>query len=255
MAGVIRVVVRTLLATVWTFVLFLMLVPCTWAASAFPRAGVPARRAIVRLWGKGTLRILGVRLVLNGTAPQPPFLLVTNHVSHIDGYVIAALLGCLFVGKSEVASWPIFGVIARAAGVIFVNRAKRSDTLPVNERIGKALERGNGIAMFSEGTTSRGSVIQPFKPALFESAIQHRIPVHYATIHYQAPEGQPPASEWICWWDGFPYSFGRHLLGVLWRPGFTATVTFGPEAISAPDRKTLANRLWQASSQQFTPIE
>ena len=93
----------------------------------------------------------------------------------------------------------------------------------------------------------------PFKSALLEPAVENGCPVHYATIHYEAAEGAPPASQWVCWWDDTP--FGAHVLRMLREPGYTATVTFGAEPIVAADRKTLVQDLWQAASKQFTPID
>ena len=268
MFRLLRVIVRTVLAAIWTGGLFAVIVLCMALGAVFngalrkspsedtiQRFGFRARQVIVRLWGRGIARVIGMRILVRGTPPARPFFLVANHVSHVDAYLMLAVLGCLFVGKSEVASWPVIGLITRTVGMIFVNREKRSDALPVNERIARALARGDGVTMFAESTTSRGLEIQPFKTALLEPAIQCHMPVHYATIHYAAPDGQPPASQWVCWWDGFPLSFGMHTLGVLSHPGFTATVTFGESPISAPDRKTLAHKLWEAASAQFTPID
>lgn len=211
------------------------------------------RRTVSMLWARGIALLIGMRVTVQGTPPEPPFFIVANHVSHVDGYLLCSILGCQFIAKSEVASWPVFGFMVRQANVIFVNRKKPSDTLRVNELIGSALANGDGIAMFAESTTSRGQTIRPFKTALLEPAVRNNIPVHYATIHYATPEGAPPASAWVCWWQKEP--FVKHVLRLLGYPGFTATVTFGESPIATSDRKELAQKLWDAAMAQFTPID
>jgi len=250
-----RVTVRLLLATVWTVGLVAARVAVIPVRLVSPRLETRCRRAVVRLWGRGACAIIGMRVTIQGTPPTPPFFLVSNHLTHVDVCLMAGALGGTFVAKSEVRSWPVLGIVARCTDIIFIVREKRSDTVRVNDRIGQALERGLGIVMFAESTTSRGSEIQPFKTALFESAVRNACPVHYATIYYATDDGLPPPSEWVCWWDGREASFGAHLLRMLSKPGFRAEVTFGEAPISADDRKTLAKRVWEAATAQFTPIE
>ena len=253
--GSLRVIIRVLLAAVWTAGLFLARLAVWPLRLVSPRLETRYRGAVVRLWARVVWAIMGMRVTVRGGPPKPPFFLVSNHVSHVDIYLMAGLLGCTFVAKSEVKTWPILGVLARCGDIIFVVRAKRSDTVRVNECIGEALDRGHGVVMFAESTTSRGHEIRPFRTALLEPAVSNDCPVHYATIHYATGDGLSPASDWVCWWDGRPASFGMHLLRLLSKPGFRAEVTFGEAPISAPDRKALAQRLREAAMAQFTPIE
>lgn len=252
-AAMVRIVVRVLLTAVFTGAL------CVARLLAWPvgwidvKAGVRARQALVRCWGRGVARIIGMRVETIGPLPTPPYCLVANHVSHLDAYLLAGLLGCTFVVKHDVADWPVLGSVARLADAIFVNRAKASDTLRVNEQVRDALARGEGMVIFVESTTSQGHSLLPFKSALLEAPVRNACPVHYATIHYETPPGTPPASEWISWWDDTP--FPKHVAGILKRPGFKATVRFGEEPISAPDRKTLAKQLQAACEAQFIPLE
>jgi len=251
----IRLIARITLVALWTggmFVVLLVVMPLGIVSKPLL---VRCRQFLFRVWGRCLAVIIGMRVTVRGRPPEPPFFMVSNHVSHVDAYLLVSLLGCTFVAKSEVASWPVVGYMVKHAGIIFVKREKRSDTLRVSERIAEALDLGEGVVMFAESTTSRGREIRPFKTALFEPAIRAKCPMHYATIHYATDDGLAPASEWVCWWDGRPYSYGRHVLRLLAQPGFAATVTFGEAPVSAPDRKILAQKLWEAAMKQFTPIE
>ena len=46
-----------------------------------------------------------------------------------------------------------------------------------------------------------------------------------------------------------------HLFALFQIPRFEATVRFGEHAIQAADRKLLAEKLWQAVTKQFIPVE
>lgn len=218
-----------------------------------PSARVRWRRFAFRTWARCVARMFGMRIKVQGEPPKPPFFLVTNHLTYMDGLTIASVVGGEFIAKSEVAHWPAIGFFARQVNAIFVDRSKRSDTVRVNGLIKEAMDRGDGVVMFAESTTSRGDTILPFKTALFAPAVDLELPVHYATIHYGAPPGLPPATAWITWWEDI--SFGAHFARMAKYPGFDAVLTFGAEPIAADDRKVLAESLYQACMQQFVPME
>jgi 1-acyl-sn-glycerol-3-phosphate acyltransferase len=70
------------------------------------------------------LRVLAVETRTAGRIPTAG-LLVCNHLSYLDILVLASLAPCVFVAKSEVKLWPVFGWFARLAGTVFVHREKR----------------------------------------------------------------------------------------------------------------------------------
>ena len=250
---VLRVIGRVVMVAVWTCAVFLVRLALLLLTFVSAKLELRLRQALFRLWGRGIAHFIGMRVIVKGKPPQAPFLLVSNHVSHIDAYLLGSILGSAFVAKSEVASWPVFGAIAKRCNIIFVDRENYRDALRVNDLILRDLDLGNGVVMFAESTTSRGLDVRPFKTALLEPAARNSYPVHCATIHYQTPRGTPPASQWVCWWNGTP--FVKHLIRVLGMPGFTATVTFADTPVTASDRKLLAERLREVCMAQFTPIE
>jgi 1-acyl-sn-glycerol-3-phosphate acyltransferase len=105
------------------------------------------------------------------------------------------------------------------------------------------------VVFFAEGTTSRGESILPFKPSLLEVAAQSGVPVHYATLAYRTPEGEPPASQAVCWWADAPFT--PHALRLLALPRAEARLAFGPGPIVDADRKRLATRLREAMEAIF----
>src|SRR5690554_420419 len=117
--------------------------------------GQSIRRYFLGLWGKSISRIIGMKIIVEGKIPKPPFFFVSNHLSYVDVFILSATIKCLFVAKDEMKRWPIFGTIVSTAGMIFVNREKRSDVKRVNGEISKRISRYNGVTMFPESTTSQ----------------------------------------------------------------------------------------------------
>lgn len=210
------------------------------------------RRAVFRGCAKGVLSITGIRLEVRGAPPVGTFLLVSNHYSFLDVFILASQLGCVFVSRDDLAHWPLFGFIATEMDTIYINRDRLRDTLRVNERISDAMTAGYGVCMFPEGTVAQDGGVLPFRPALLEPAVQLKLPVHYASVRYGAPEGSPSAYDFAIWRDGT--SFVGHYLDFAARPATNATVTFGSEPIRSDDRRLLAKQLWQAVTSQFEPM-
>lgn len=207
------------------------------------------RDRIFRLWARTMCRIIGMRVHVVGQPPEPPCMLVTNHLGYVDIVLLASHLPAVFVSKAEVAGWPLMGAAAKSVGTVFIDRARHRDLYPAIEQIERALANGNGVVLFAEGTSSNGAAVLPMKPSLLQVPAAQGTPVHYAAISYATPEGEPAASEAVCWWNESPF-FG-HLLGLLRLTGFDARLHFGDEAIVESDRKRLAGRLHAAISSDF----
>ncbi len=211
------------------------------------------RRGLLQSWARLFAVIAGVKVVTHGTPPKPPFYIVGNHVSYMDMLLFNHQTGAIFVSREDVQYWPVIGFMAKSVYVIFIDRQDKRDTVRVNKLIEHALNMGDGVAVFAESRISCGLDVEPFKSALIEPAIANHIPVHYATVTYETPEGAPPASKIIGWWR--PEPFFAHLLRLLRCPRFTAVIRFGEAPLSGGDRKELADRLHAAVREQFVPLK
>jgi 1-acyl-sn-glycerol-3-phosphate acyltransferase len=226
------------------------------AALPFVRlgAGSPARlkSRMCRFWARLVSALLGMRIETAGVPPAGAFLLVANHLSYVDVLVLASRLECVFVAKDEVERWPVVGRLCRAVDTLFISRERRGDVARVVVRIEELLKEGRGVVLFPEGTSTDGSLVLPFRPALLETAVRAGVPVSYASLTYVTQPGVPPAQSSVCWWG--EAGFLDHLIDLLRLPGFEARVTFGAERIFDTDRKVLAERLWRAVRRQFVPV-
>ena len=247
-----RGAVRVMGLVFWTATLFLLYQAFALPGIFFPRIALIGRHWTRKLWARITARIIGMRIVVQGTPPQPPYYLVANHLSYVDGILLNALSGGLFVMMHEAATWRVIGWLLRGIHTIFVKRQLRAATGSVNEAVCRAMDRGEGLILFPEGRISLGESVLPFHSALLEPAIQAGMPVHYATIRYEAPDDPVPCLTWVCWTTPIP--FGQHAMQLLRHRSFIATVTFGPAPMLVPDRKQLALQLHEAVERAFRPL-
>jgi 1-acyl-sn-glycerol-3-phosphate acyltransferase len=202
------------------------------------------------------LQRLEIDVSIEGTFPSRG-LLVSNHLSYIDILVFGSLAPCVFVSKKEVRRWPIYGAMARMAGTIFIDRTRRSDTSRVNCEMLESLTTGTVVVLFPEGTSSEGTDVLPFRPALFEAAVEAQEQVTPAHISYEVCDGN--AATDVCYWGTM--TFFPHLLRLLSKGRIRAKVSFGAEAMRFNDRKRAAvesreavRRLAQAERMIGEPI-
>jgi 1-acyl-sn-glycerol-3-phosphate acyltransferase len=196
-----------------------------------------ARAATVRALARALLAALGARLVLRGRLPRGGSLLVANHVSWLDVVVLAAVTPTRLVAKSDVRSWPGLGALAAASGTIFVDRA-RPKALPLTvAEVAAALRAGTSVTVFPEGTTYCGADQGPFRPAMFQAAVDTGAPVVPMTVSYQAGGQQTLATAFVG--DDTLWTSVRRVCGLR---GVTVSLVSSPALHPAPgaDRRLLA---------------
>jgi len=193
-----------------------------------------------------------MKLEIIGTPPKPPFFLVCNHLGYADMAALRQAATGVFVAKSEVNDWPVAGTIIRNMGTVFINRKNRRDIPRAGRQIIERLDAGEGVIVFPEGTSTKGETVLPFNSSFLQFAAESNVPVSYAALTYRTPDGEPPASNYVCWWEDI--SFFAHLWRLFTLSEYTAIVTFGEEPITNNDRKALAAELRQKVAEKFIPV-
>lgn len=198
------------------------------------------REAVVARWARRTLRIFNVRVVVRGSRPQfgAPVMMVANHISWLDMYLMNALCVSRFVAKSEVASAPVFGTIARQLGSIFILRGSLRDAHRVKGEAAAALREGDVVGLFPEGTTSDGTRLQFFYPALFQAAIEAGATIQPIAIRYHHGDGRPNTAP--AYTDDV--SLIQSIRAVLREPELRAEITFCEPLLARLTRRELADR-------------
>ncbi len=221
-------------------------------ARLFFRDKIRWRQIIFGAWTKSFVHISNMKIEVTGTPPEPPFFLVTNHLSYTDIAAIRAVVKGVFVAKKEVESWFLAGRICRDMGTIFIDRSNRRDIPRAGEQIVERLDCGEGVVVFPEGTSTKGEEVLPFNSSFLEFAARGGLSVSYASITYRTPPGETPAHLAACWWEDI--SFFAHLWRLFKVREYTAIINFGDKPIMNSDRKALANELHERVKQSFIPV-
>ena len=218
--------------------------------------GAPLQWALLRLWPAGAnalpmlfhraaCAVIGLRRDVRG-ASRGPALLVSNHMSWLDIVALSACRPTVFVGKSDIAGWAVFGTLARLQQTLFVARERRAGAAADAAEIARRVAAGQAVAPFAGGTTSDGCAVLPFGPALLAAAQGGAFAVQPVALAYLAREGAPldPAGRReIAWWGD--KELAPHLVEILALRRLDIRIEFGEAAFPRPgeDRKALARRL------------
>ena len=212
------------------------------AAVRLPRLPAVRQSALVQAWALAFLRHAGVTLAVRGQPPGTgPVLLVANHLSWLDIPVMHAARHCRFVSKSDIKDWPLIGGLATAAGTLYIERSSRRDALRVVHLMRDALQAGEVLAVFPEGTTGDGRILLPFHANLLQAAISADAPVQPVGLCFiDRVTGQTSHA---------PSYIGEEtLVGSIWRtlsaPPMVAMVHYGmPERAGNRDRRAWSQHL------------
>ena len=219
-------------------------------AIVFPRLNEAERQMRVQVWSRQLLRVLGIKLHVQGrTDLSGPLLLVANHISWLDITALHAARFCRFVAKSDVKAWPLIGMLAAGVGTLFIQRESRRDAMRVVHGMADQLQAADVLAVFPEGTTSEGHTLLPFHGNLLQAAINANAPVQPVALHFVDTNGQPSFAP--C------YVGDESLLTSLWRtlitPGITVVLNFGElQTAQGRSRQVWAHDLRETISRMRT---
>lgn len=211
----------------------------------FPWLSSRGRAPWVGWWARGFLASLGLRVRVHGSWPAQPgrYLLASNHISWLDIFVIHAVKPVRFVSKSEVRSWPLAGYLASRAGTLFVDRARKRDTVDIGEQMHEVLAGGEAIGIFPEGTTSDGTVLLPFFSPLLQPAVRCEASLVPTGLRYRRADGSTNTALAFIGEQTFLASVQVTLL----QPESEVEVHFGaPIAASGRHRRELTREVEQA---------
>jgi 1-acyl-sn-glycerol-3-phosphate acyltransferase len=183
--------------------LFAGLLTC---ATVFPWTSDETHEKLVRRWSRKLLQIAKVAPSFkdlsgasdNGQHEWEHALIVANHVSWLDIFVMNAVHPCHFVAKSDIRGWPLIGWLCEKAGTIFLARGKQREVRRIYEGVVHQLQAGKRVAFFPEGTTSPQGTLLPFHANLFEAAVQAQVPIQPFAVRYLDDKGKlHPAADFI----------------------------------------------------------
>ncbi len=164
----------------WFIYSFLAII--TWLCTVF----IPSFRlrwAIACYNAKLFKLLTGTRININGLNNIPgnnqPYVLVCNHASYLDSYVLMACIPGYFrfIAKEELARSFYNRLPLKNIHTEFVNRFDTSKSLEDTQRLVKLLKERHVLVFFAEGTFTRIPGLRPFHLGAFSVATEARVPV------------------------------------------------------------------------------
>lgn len=198
---------------------------------------LPAKCRWMQWMSRRFLALLKCEVCVSGVVPSDG-LIVSNHLGYLDILVIGSVCPAVFVAKSDVREWPVFGLLAALSGTIFVQRRAGTTVRDQLDTITGPLQQGFPVVLFPEGTSSDGTDVLPFRSSLLESAFLTSRAITPAAISYEA-EGD--VGREVCYWGDMV--FAPHLLNLLGKKSLRARLHFAPSRPPAGTRKDQARAL------------
>jgi len=175
-----------LVYAVWSWGTWLTLSGPVWLAIA-SIPSLAARRALLQFSVRFWLRLAGIRVSAAGLSNIPlnrPCVLVPNHSSYLDSFVLAAVLPprFVFLAKKELDRSAFLSIFLRRLGTIFAERASAEQGVQDVAAAVDAVRAGQGLVVYPEGTFRRAPGLRSFKLGAFLIAAQAGVPLLPVTM-------------------------------------------------------------------------
>ena len=157
-------------------------------------------KGAARIVFRAVLLAFGVRLRVRGELAVTKgrgALVVANHISWLDIVAINAVRPMRSVAKKEIAGWPVLGRLTAAAGTVFLDREGLRALPGTVSELATALRGGSVVTATPEGTTWCGAALGPFKPALFQAALDAGVPVRPVALRFLVADEVTPAPSFV----------------------------------------------------------
>lgn len=214
----------------------------------------------------------GVRVHTHGKlSAHRPLMCICNHISVFELMSMPVGFGCSFVGKIDIASYPLVGWIAKKFGVVFVDRRPSHAVEALKDMTKQLRSASYPVTIFPEGTTTNGAYIKEFKSAMFnlveavpDLMIQPMV-ITYRTHRNKCVSDQCLANEYA-YFDNAKQDTGpkceveRSAFGQIYHVaklgGMTIHITaLDPVPVAGMDRKEIAKTLHEIVSNKYMELK
>lgn len=161
---------------------YALLAPIVWLTATFSPI-FSVRWQVMGFCSRLLARMTGIQVVINGLENIPlnssAYVLVANHASFIDSYVLSAQLPepFRFIAKAELANSFITRVPLKNIHTEFVERFDTSKSVKDTKHLAELLKSGHKLMFFAEGTFTRAPGLMPFHLGAFSVAADANVPV------------------------------------------------------------------------------
>lgn len=199
---------------------------------------------VMGTWGRTIMFCLGIRIKRNELPRHNNFILMPNHRSYLDIFIVAGLIPAAMVGKAELKKWPFGKLGAMVTNSILVDRKNSRSLIKTMNKIKASVSQGIPVTLFPEGTTYKGPKTKKFKNGSFKIAAEADIPVIPMAIEFKDKED--------AWVD--KDTFVGHFFRQMGKPVTYVSVQFA-KPISDPDYKQLQKRTKKQIESMLSKIQ
>ncbi len=160
--------------------------------------------------------------------------IVSNHLGYLDGIVLGSLFAVIYVSKSQVKQWPLFGWMTMVSGTIFIDRQRKNKSADYVQETSRMLKRGINVLLFPEGTSTNGESLFTFQSVHFQSPLNSAAPVLPVIITYTKIDKEEVGltnRDRVCWYG--QVKFHQHIRQVLELNNIEAKVVIYPKIDAA----------------------
>lgn len=202
------------------------------------------KKKYIKNWSKRLLNILKIHLEinqdLNKLLSSNHFLIVSNHISWIDIFLINSIFPTSFLSKGDVARWPLIGKLTKCADTIYIKRGNKKSLLIASNQIEKKLNEMDSVIFFPEGFATDGSKLLAFKSNFFQTAINCNINILPLAIRYTSDGKFTTAPSYAG-----DISLVQSMLTLIRIKNLTAHIAMLPVISNKENRKVIANEARQ----------
>jgi len=239
----VRTVLHTLLLLLWCIVMPIIhiIARCV---------GIANLAGLHKQFHKGCCWLFSLNLTVKGELSEhKPTLFLVNHISYLDIFVLGSLIPGYFIAKSEVASWPILGRLARFQNTLFFERNSKKVRGQI-DMMQQHFDNNGNLMLFPEGTSTEGEHVEPFKSSLLQAVERASVdvmiqPVTLAYTHYKGKPMDRNIRDHYAWYASMP--FASHFFNALGLAKANVSVVYH-EPVKITDyesRKECAHACWE----------
>jgi lyso-ornithine lipid O-acyltransferase len=177
--------------------------------------------------------ILNIKVTVVGDVEQAErggCLIISNHVSYVDGFVLISIFPMGFITYGEVKKWPVIGQWMTLIGTIFINRERKNQVSLLVLEISRKLKEKANVLLFPEGDSTNGERMLPFQTAPLAAPLRTRSIIAPVTLVYRRIDDKPvsKANRDLIYFYG-DMLFPPHFWKLLSLRSIEATVTIQPK--------------------------
>ncbi len=141
-----------------------------------------------------------IRIILNikvtvvgdvGQLEKGGYLIISNHLSYVDGFVLISIFPMVFITYGEVKKWPAIGQWTTLIGTIFINRQRKNQVSSLVLEISRKLKEKANVLLFPEGDSTNGERLLPFQTAPLAAPLRTRSVIVPVTLVYKCVDDKP----------------------------------------------------------------